>query len=98
MRLRIVSYNIHRAIGSDRRFRPERVADILDSHRADLILLQEVDHGVPRSRRMNMARFLADRLGYGSEAAFSRAFKRTMGEPPGAVRRRPESPVLVGTA
>lgn len=31
---------------------------------------------------------LASRLGYQSEAAFSRAFKRCMGMPPGAVRRR----------
>jgi AraC-like DNA-binding protein len=30
---------------------------------------------------------LADRLGYRSEAAFSRAFKRIIGVPPGAVRR-----------
>lgn len=30
---------------------------------------------------------LADRLGYQSEAAFSRAFKRIIGIPPGAVRR-----------
>jgi AraC-like DNA-binding protein len=30
---------------------------------------------------------LADRLGYRSEAAFSRAFKRVIGVPPGAVRR-----------
>jgi AraC-like DNA-binding protein len=30
---------------------------------------------------------LADRLGYRSEAAFARAFKRVMGIPPGAVRR-----------
>ena len=30
---------------------------------------------------------LAERLGYGSEAAFSRAFKRFMGVPPGTVRR-----------
>lgn len=30
---------------------------------------------------------LAGRLGYRSEAAFSRAFKRFVGEPPGAVRR-----------
>ena len=30
---------------------------------------------------------LADRLGYRSEAAFSRAFKRVVGVPPGAVRR-----------
>jgi AraC-like DNA-binding protein len=31
---------------------------------------------------------LADRLGYRSEAAFSRAFKRVVGIPPGAVRKR----------
>ncbi|HEX6104410.1 MAG TPA: AraC family transcriptional regulator [Gemmatimonadales bacterium] len=31
---------------------------------------------------------LASRLGYQSEAAFSRAFKRFIGSPPGAVRRR----------
>jgi AraC-like DNA-binding protein len=30
---------------------------------------------------------LADRLGYRSEAAFARAFKRVLGMPPGAVRR-----------
>ena len=39
---------------------------------------------------------LADALGYGSEAAFSRAFKRMLGVPPGAVRRglrhAPDSP------
>jgi len=33
---------------------------------------------------------VADRFGYRSEAAFSRAFKRIVGEPPGAVRRRDE--------
>jgi AraC-like DNA-binding protein len=32
---------------------------------------------------------LASRLGYKSEAAFSRAFKRTIGVAPGAVRRSP---------
>lgn len=31
----------------------------------------------------------AERLGYTTEAAFSRAFKRVTGSPPGAVRRRP---------
>ena len=31
---------------------------------------------------------LADRLGYRSEAAFSRAFKRVIGTAPGAMRRR----------
>jgi AraC-like DNA-binding protein len=36
---------------------------------------------------------LADRLGYRSEAAFARAFKRVIGAPPGAVKRR--SPLVV---
>ncbi len=34
---------------------------------------------------------LADRLGYRSEAAFARAFKRVMGFPPGTVRRAAEA-------
>jgi endonuclease/exonuclease/phosphatase family metal-dependent hydrolase len=64
LNVRILSYNIHRAIGVDRRFRPERVAGILDHHDADIVLLQEVDEGVPRSREMDLARELADSLGY----------------------------------
>lgn len=39
---------------------------------------------------------LADRLGYRSEAAFARAFKRVIGAPPGAVRPgRPQAAVRV---
>jgi len=43
---------------------------------------------------------LADRLGYRSEAAFSRAFKRVTGASPGAVRRRAEEqrPALIAAA
>jgi len=62
--LRILSYNIHRAIGVDRRFRPDRVAAILAHHGADVVLLQEVDEGAPRSREMDLARDLAERLEY----------------------------------
>lgn len=64
MRFRIVSYNIHRAIGVDRRFLPERIATILSDHDPDVALLQEVDDGVPRSRELNLARELADATGY----------------------------------
>ena len=37
---------------------------------------------------------LANQLGYRSEAAFARAFKRVMGVPPGSVRRRPSGEAL----
>lgn len=69
MELRVLSYNIHRAIGVDRRFRPERIADIIAHHNADLVLLQEVDVGVPRSREMDLGRHLAELLGYPWHAA-----------------------------
>jgi len=64
MRFRIMSYNIHRAIGVDRRFRPERVAGIIEHHAPDLLLLQEVDVGGPRSRHLDLAEELAHLCGY----------------------------------
>jgi endonuclease/exonuclease/phosphatase family metal-dependent hydrolase len=62
--MRIITYNIHRAIGVDRRFRPERIAGILAHYGADIVFLQEVDEGAPRSRGLDLARELADTLGY----------------------------------
>jgi endonuclease/exonuclease/phosphatase family metal-dependent hydrolase len=64
MRFRVMTYNIHRAIGVDRRFSPERMIRIIESHEPDILLLQEVDDGVPRSRELDLARDLAARLGY----------------------------------
>ena len=64
MQLRILTYNIHRAIGVDRRFRPERIVNILRHHDADIVLLQEVDEGAPRSRELDLARELAEASGY----------------------------------
>ncbi len=64
MKLRVVTYNIHRAIGVDRRFRPERVAEILRHIDADVVLLQEVDEGAPRSRELDLGNVLADALDY----------------------------------
>ena len=64
MRFRVLTYNIHRAIGVDRRFRPDRIASIIESHDPDIALLQEVDEGVPRSRELDLARELARALGY----------------------------------
>ncbi|TAK15129.1 MAG: hypothetical protein EPO35_08305, partial [Acidobacteria bacterium] len=40
--LRIVTYNVHRGRGMDRRTRPERIADVLADINADVIALQEV--------------------------------------------------------
>jgi transcriptional regulator GlxA family with amidase domain len=42
---------------------------------------------VLRAEKVSLAE-LAGRLGYDSEPAFARAFKRHIGEPPGTIRRR----------
>jgi endonuclease/exonuclease/phosphatase family metal-dependent hydrolase len=55
----VLTYNIHRAIGLDRRFRPGRIVVVLRHYDADLVLLQEVDEGAPRSNELDMARELA---------------------------------------
>jgi AraC-like DNA-binding protein len=41
---------------------------------------------------------LADRLGYRSEAAFARAFKRVVGVPPGTLKREAERELLASAA
>jgi len=64
VKIRFVTYNIHRAIGVDRRFRLDRVAEILSEHAPHIVFLQEVDRGAPRSRRLDLARELAGMLDF----------------------------------
>ena len=54
----------------------------------------QVAVGVLRDEGATVAE-LEDRLGYGSEAAFSPAFKRVTGVAPGAMRRGRSEPVTV---
>lgn len=63
MFLRVLSYNIHKAIGVDRRFDPARIIAILRHHEPDIVLLQEVDRGAPRSGRLDLASHIARELG-----------------------------------
>ena len=51
MRFRLVSYNIHKGIGGiDRRYRLQRIVDVLTHYQPDIVFLHEVDEDVPRSR------------------------------------------------
>ncbi len=69
--LRVVTWNIHKGIGGvDRRYRPERVVEVLAECDADLVLLQEVDEGARRSRRDRQVDLLGDALGLGHRAYF----------------------------
>ncbi|WP_340588097.1 endonuclease/exonuclease/phosphatase family protein [Erythrobacter alti] len=43
MQITFASYNIHKAVGGDRRRDPVRVLDVIDELEADIVALQEVD-------------------------------------------------------
>ena len=64
MRIRLLTYNIHKAIGVDGEFAPGRIVEILRHHDADIVLLQEVDRGAPRSSHVDLASLLARDLRY----------------------------------
>src|SRR4051794_10987407 len=58
--MRLLSYNIHKGVGgSDRRYRIERIIDVLRHEEPDLICLQEVDWNVRRSRYHDQPAILA---------------------------------------
>lgn len=64
MRLRVLTYNIHKCIGGlDRRYRPERVVRTVGHYSPDVVLLQEVDAEATRSNRDRQVERLGDALG-----------------------------------
>jgi endonuclease/exonuclease/phosphatase family metal-dependent hydrolase len=64
MKLRVLSYNIHKCIGGvDRKYAPERVAEVITNLDADVLLLQEVDKNVPRSNHDHQVDVLGDLVG-----------------------------------
>jgi endonuclease/exonuclease/phosphatase family metal-dependent hydrolase len=60
---RIVTYNVHKCRGMDRRVRPERVAAVLRETDADIVALQEVLSVEGFARERHQARFIAEELG-----------------------------------
>ncbi len=63
--MRLITYNVHKCQGLDRRVRPGRIASVLAELHADVIALQEVLSVEDGARReLHQARFIADELGY----------------------------------
>jgi endonuclease/exonuclease/phosphatase family metal-dependent hydrolase len=64
MHFRLLTYNIHKGIGGvDRRYDLGRIAETIRHYEPDVAMLQEVDDGVPRSRRHLQADLLAEATG-----------------------------------
>ena len=59
--MRLLSYNIHKGIGGrDRRYRLERIVEVIEQENPDIICLQEVDRHVRRSRLDDQPKLLAE--------------------------------------
>lgn len=64
MKLRALTYNIHKCIGGvDRRYQPGRIVNTIHHYAPDILLLQEVDSGAKRSSLHKQAEMLSTELG-----------------------------------
>jgi len=60
---RILTYNVHRCVGTDRRLDVGRVADVIAEQAPDIVALQELDVGRARTGGVDQAHEIARRLG-----------------------------------
>ncbi len=62
--MRVLSWNIHKGIGGrDRRYVLDRIVSVIRAEDPDVVCLQEVDQGVPRSKLDDQPVVLRERLG-----------------------------------
>ncbi len=61
--VRILTYNVHRCVGVDRRLDVGRVADVIAAQSPDIVALQELDVGRARTGGVDQAHRIAHRLG-----------------------------------
>lgn len=79
MKLRLLTYNIHKGIGGvDRRYDLRRVIETIHHYQPDVVCLQEVDAGAPRSRFDRQVDAIGDALGL-KHRAFQANVKLTRG-------------------
>lgn len=62
-RLRIMTYNVHGCRGMDGKTLPKRIARSIERFEPDIVALQEIDHGRPRSRHDDQSEIIAAELG-----------------------------------
>jgi endonuclease/exonuclease/phosphatase family metal-dependent hydrolase len=78
MRLRVATFNVHHCRGLDGRIDLARTAGIVARMGADVVALQELDRGLPRSGMVDQPAELAAKLGM--EVTFYPTLQRSEGE------------------
>ena len=63
MRLRVITWNIHKCIGgTDRKYDPARISEVVRHHEPDIVFFQEVDEGARRSSHHRQVDVLGEQL------------------------------------
>jgi endonuclease/exonuclease/phosphatase family metal-dependent hydrolase len=60
---RILTYNVHRCLGTDGMLSPKRIAHVIESCRPDIVALQELDVRRARTGGVDQAHAIAEELG-----------------------------------
>jgi endonuclease/exonuclease/phosphatase family metal-dependent hydrolase len=60
---RVMTYNVHRCVGTDQKLDPGRIAEVIAHANADVVALQELDVGQARTGGMHQPEWLAAQLG-----------------------------------
>ncbi len=60
--LRIMTYNVHSGVGTDKKLDLARIAEVIGSQEVDVVALQELDVSRERSGRAHQARIIAQHL------------------------------------
>ena len=63
VRIKVMTYNIHHAEGTDGHVNVKRIADLIRDSGADVVALQEVDRGVERTNKIDIMTMLSDLTG-----------------------------------
>lgn len=63
---RLLTYNVHRCVGTDRQLDVARIANVISDEKPDIVCLQELDVGRARTNGVDQASELAALLGMGS--------------------------------
>lgn len=63
MRVRLVTYNIHKGVGADRRLRLDRIAEVVRHYQPDVVCLQEVLWAPVAEGHLTQPRALAEAIG-----------------------------------
>lgn len=76
MEITFVTYNIHKAIGTDRLYRPDRIISVLEELNPDILALQEVPRDVPHAGHDDTAVVISEALGFYHSSGLNVHLKR----------------------